>query len=403
MIGVAIMKLLNYIESQMRELDLTVGYQNEYSNLYANFENVKLRAIFAYLHEEYVRLFETLNKRLPTGEESAHFWADESRELMNIIKITFDMLEKLKNTEFAFEVDSEYLIIIQMCQRFLVQYRGSEIPPNTKRVEIYYEIPIFLSNETISISLGEKTRIENLKLIGEGSYAKVFKFKDSFYNKTYALKRAKNNLDDKEVQRFRREFEEMKKLSSPYILEVYAFNEQKSEYTMEFVDCTLEQYMNENNSKLTYDNRLKIIAQLLQGFHYLHSKDLFHRDISYKNVLVKQYDAINVFKIADFGLVKTINSDLTSLQTEVKGFLNDPALMMRGFSSYDLLDEIYALTQLFAYILSGKTQWANLKSDHIEEFMEKGMNPDRKKRFQNLKEMETAIVTCVNELKAVQE
>ncbi|MGL5550491.1 MAG: protein kinase family protein, partial [Culicoidibacterales bacterium] len=340
-------------------------------------------------------------KRLPTGYDSAHFWADESRELMNIIKITFEMLGKLKNTEFAFEVRSEYLTIMQMCQGFLVWYGGSKIPPQTEKVEIYYEMAIFLSNEAISISSGEKTRIENLKLIGEGSYAKVFKFKDSFYNKTYALKRAKNNLDDNELQRFRREFEEMKKLSSPYILEVYAFNEQKSEYTMEFVDCTLEQYMNENNSKLTYDNRLKIIAQLLKGFHYLHSKDLLHRDISYKNVLVKQYDAINVFKIADFGLVKTINSDLTSLQTEVKGFLNDPTLIIRGFSSYDLLDEIYALTQLFAYILSGKTQWANLKNGHIKKFMEKGMNPDRKKRFQNLAEMETEVVACVNELKAI--
>ncbi|MGL5549777.1 MAG: protein kinase family protein, partial [Culicoidibacterales bacterium] len=68
-------KLNNYIESQMRNLELTIGYQNEYSNLYANFENVKLRTIFSYLHEEYVRLFEMLNKRLPTGYDSAHFWA----------------------------------------------------------------------------------------------------------------------------------------------------------------------------------------------------------------------------------------------------------------------------------------------------------------------------------------
>lgn len=36
-----------------------------------------------------------------------------------------------------------------------------------------------------------------LKIIGEGSYAKVFKYKDDFYDKYFVLKRAKNDLDKK--------------------------------------------------------------------------------------------------------------------------------------------------------------------------------------------------------------
>ncbi|MGH8913262.1 MAG: protein kinase domain-containing protein [Acidimicrobiia bacterium] len=40
-------------------------------------------------------------------------------------------------------------------------------------------------------------------------------------------------------------------------------------------------------------------------FNYLHSKGHFHRDISYKNILIEQYDrAAVIVKLSDFGLTK---------------------------------------------------------------------------------------------------
>ena len=68
-------------------------------------------------------------------------------------------------------------------------------------------------------------------------------YKDEFYHKYFALKRANNDLDDKEKLRFKREFEEMHSLHSPYIVEVYSFNEEKYEYTMELMDCSLQAYI----------------------------------------------------------------------------------------------------------------------------------------------------------------
>lgn len=45
-----------------------------------------------------------------------------------------------------------------------------------------------------------------MKLIGNGSYANVYKYKDTFYNRPFILKRAKKELTDKEIARFKREF-----------------------------------------------------------------------------------------------------------------------------------------------------------------------------------------------------
>ena len=51
--------------------------------------------------------------------------------------------------------------------------------------------------------------------------------KDTFYNRPFILKRAKKELTDKEMARFKREFDVMNDLSSPYILEVYCYNPDK--------------------------------------------------------------------------------------------------------------------------------------------------------------------------------
>ena len=96
---------------------------------------------------------------------------------------------------------------------------------------------------------------------------------------------------------------------------------------MEYMDLTLYKYINQNNSKLTIKKRKGICRQILKAFKYIHSKGIFHRDISPNNILVKTYEDIDVIKISDFGLIKIPDSQLTSMWTEFKGSFNDPSLI----------------------------------------------------------------------------
>lgn len=382
----------------MRRYSLEVGSIGEYDELYATVSHKKLRVIFSYLHSEYIELFGTMNQRLPTYDSTAHFWADSSRSLMDIVETSLEMLDTLKMTEFAFTIEKTYYEIIQRCRDFLCKSGGSAIPEHMPKIELYYTTPIFLPSGTISKDYPTKQMRSSLTLIGEGSYAQVFKFKDEFYKKIFSLKRAKKSLDDKELERFKLEFRQMKNLHSPYIVEVYSYLEETNEYVMEYLDGTLEGYLKEHNSTMKLPERGSIISQLLKGYEYLHSKNLFHRDVSFKNVLVKKYDDVSVFKISDFGLVKIPDSDLTSENSELKGCLNDPTLKTRGFANYDLLDEIYALALLFVFILTGKTNFASIKDTNIRGFMEKGTCSDRKKRYQNLNELKDGIMVCIKAL-----
>ena len=388
--GGTCMNIENYIESQYRELLSCSQINAEYSDLYKSFRNQKLREILMTLHHDLVGLFRTMNERLPTGEHEAHFWAEPSRDLIKRIEIIFSLVSSLKETPLAFQIDPYYLDLLTRCRDFLSSSGGSSLPPNMAKVELYYTLPIFLPLSSITISHKQQDFAFDLKLIGSGSYANVYKYKDTFYNRPFILKRAKKELTDKEVARFKREFDVMNDLSSPYILEVYCYNPDKNEYIMEYMDYTLDGYIAAHNSTLTIVQRKGIAQQILRAFDYLHSKGHLHRDISPKNILIKEYDDTLVVKLSDFGLVKIPDSTLTTVNTEFKGYFNDPALVVEGFNTYGIVHETYALTRVIYFVMTGKTNTEKITNQNLRAFVEKGLNPDKIKRFQNIRDMISA-------------
>ena len=384
------MNVENYLESQYRELLSCSQINAEYSDLYKSFRNQKLREMLMTLHHDLVGLFRTMNERLPTGEHEAHFWAEPSRDLIKRIEIIFSLVSSLKETPLAFQIDPYYLDLLTRCREFLSSSGGSALPPNMAKVELYYTLPIFLPLSSITISHKQQDFTFELKLIGSGSYANVYKYKDTFYNRPFILKRAKKELTDKEVARFKREFDVMNDLSSPYILEVYCYNPDKNEYIMEYMDYTLDGYIAAHNSTLTIVQRKGIAQQILRAFDYLHSKGHLHRDISPKNILIKEYDDTLVVKLSDFGLVKIPDSTLTTVNTEFKGYFNDPALVVEGFNTYGIVHETYALTRVIYFVMTGKTNTEKITNQNLRAFVEKGLNPDKIKRFQNIRDMISA-------------
>ena len=387
------MNIENYIESQYRELLSCSQINVEYSDLYKSFRNQKLREILMTLHHDLVGLFRTMNERLPTGEHEAHFWAEPSRDLIKRIEIIFSLVSSLKATPLAFQIDPYYLELLTRCRDFLSSSGGSSLPPNMAKVELYYTLPIFLPLSSITISHKQQDFTFDLKLIGSGSYANVYKYKDTFYNRPFILKRAKKELTDKEMARFKREFDVMNDLSSPYILEVYCYNPDKNEYIMEYMDYTLDGYIAAHNSTLTIVQRKGIAQQILRAFDYLHSKGHLHRDISPKNILIKEYDDTLVVKLSDFGLVKIPDSTLTTVNTEFKGYFNDPALVVEGFNTYGIVHETYALTRVIYFVMTGKTNTEKITNQNLRNFVERGLNPDKTKRLQNIRDMISAFKT----------
>ena len=374
----------NYIESQYRLLCDRINI--EYLDLYQSFSKRKLQEIFSTIQHLFIVNYSAMNDRLPTGNLGNHYWADNSRELILAIEVLRGLERVLKTTDDAFSVAPYYEQVITKSMGFLVKSGGSQIPPHMDKVEIYYTEPIIRKNDTVKLSSAPaEQQYADLKQIGYGSYATVYSFFDKFYNRKFVLKRANSDLSPKEIERFKQEFEQMTRLSSPYIVEVYHYDGAKNEYIMEYMDFTLKEYIEKQNPEI--DERKNIIYQIFRAFKFIHSKNALHRDISPANVMIKVYDDVNVVKICDFGLVKLPDSDLTSVDTILKGCYNDPALITEGFKNYTILHETYALTRLIAFIWTGKATADRIQDINLKFFVEKGLSPDKSKRYKSVDEM----------------
>lgn len=380
-------QLINAITTSYKEL--TDDINLEYVDLYKEFEDEKLRMVLSTLHHLLTESYITMNQLLPSEDYTRHFWAEDSRKLINIIKIINKLKGKLLNSELSFKLDDYYANVLKNSKDFLSKSGGSEIPPFTESVDLYYEIPIFIPTNSLNISREDKIIFSDLKPIGEGSYASVYKYKDEFYDKEFVLKRAKKKLDTKELERFKIEYEQMKSLSSPYVTEVYRYNGDENEYIMECMDYSLESYLKKFQDKLDFNAKRKIVFQILNAFKYIHSKGILHRDISPKNILIKKYEDVLIIKVADFGLVKIPESGLTSLMTDFKGAFNDLSLKQEGFSSYNILHETYALTKLIYYTMTNRTNIKidSIKNSDLKQFVSKGTSLDKNVRYKNVDEM----------------
>ncbi len=350
--------------------------------LYNDINNIYLKKLFAILHQEFNRLFSFMYRKT-----NSHFNANESRELYGYIKLYEDMKYVLKETSFSFEINKNYASFIEECKGFLVLSGGSPIPKDLRKIKLIEYEPIFTMTRSVKIVNKIEEKRYPIHLIGEGSYAKVFKYTDEFYDKTFVIKQAKKDLDEKEIERFKKEYQTLKELKSPYILEVYNYDEEKNEYYAEYADQTLYEFINKNNNKITNDIRINIVNQLFKAFSYIHRKGYLHRDISLTNILLKKYDDIINIKVSDFGLVKEKNSNLTSTDSELKGSLNDSNLAIIGFKNYSIEYETYALTRLIYFVMTGKSNLEKNNDEKLKEFVLKGTDHNIDNRFKSIEEM----------------
>lgn len=135
-------------------------------------------------------------------------------------------------------------------------------------------------------------------IIGEGMFGTVYRCKNNIDNTDYAIKRLEyKNPSDLNEPRL------MSRLYHDNIIRYHNtwFDSNTSSIfiQMELCDMSLKQWLAERN---IFDIELRYImlADIVSGVTYLHSKGIIHRDIKPSNILVKD----NRLKICDLGICK---------------------------------------------------------------------------------------------------
>ena len=248
---------------------------------------------------------------------------------------------------------------------------------------INYTIPIFNFVKGNVIIKKNKSSFK-LQLIGEGSFAKVSKYYDEDYDEIFVLKKLKQGLKDKDVIRFRQEYMLMKENPHPNIVKVYKYFDDNNSYTMEFGGLSLKKFIDKNNTKINKEERMNLIFQLLKVIKFLHSKGLYHRDISYNNILIREQYGRFFLKISDFGLIKDVRNLITSDDSSMKGTYTDHCL--DKFGNFSAQNDIYALGMMINYIYYGR-QNIQLGTAKIDKIINKCIVNDLNTRYKCVDEI----------------
>jgi len=255
----------SYLKRVFSEYNL--NYFDDLYDMYSFVTNEHFRKILAAFHTNLNKWFTTINDDIRTKYEEGkivydggYLHAQDSREYLALIEKMDTLRGKLGSSEYAFKLcNDEYGDYIRRTKRFVKKYGGSTIPEGFEPIEIEELNPVFELVAGVSVESVNKKTYADLKSVGEGSYAHVFSYIDPNYNIPVILKRALPTLDNKEMLRFKQEFQILKSLHSPYIVEVYGYNDMANEYTMEYMDETIYKYILRENSKLTLKERKNII------------------------------------------------------------------------------------------------------------------------------------------------
>jgi len=364
--------------SDLREKYVAVPSSPAFSRLY---DDADWGHMFAVLHKRLNQHFSAINGRAKT---TRHYWADPSRDLLALIDEIEKDFHALKRSGVEVEFDTGYQDALDRCRPWLSPSGGSTVPEDFVPIELNDYQPVF-TRAAMGVKLKKEQQPVPLKMVGSGSYAHVYSYVDPDYDIQFAVKRAKKGLDERDLLRFKQEFEVMKKLSFPYVVQVYKYNDDRNEYRMEYCDTTLREYIGKRNGTLTFGTRKRIALQFLYGINYLHAKGYLHRDISLQNTLLKVYgESAVLVKLSDFGLVKDLSKDFTHTRTDMKGTHRDP--LLASFKEYAVVNEMYSIAWVLAYIFTGKEKLPP-SDDAIGRIIHKCASNDLSQRYQTVLEL----------------
>jgi serine/threonine-protein kinase len=207
---------------------------------------------------------------------------------------------------------------------------------------------------TISSRVGDFRLIRKL---GKGAMATVYKARQVSQNRKVALKILFKHVAEtpKLLERFYREARVLGRLDHPNLVQGYCVGEHQGlhYFAMEYVSGASLQSWLDRLGRLSVGDALHVTLACARALDYAHGLDVIHRDVKPDNVLIT---SAGVVKVADLGMVKMLDEDLSLTQTghAVGTPWYMPLEQARNAKETDGRCDIYALGCMFYHMLVGK-------------------------------------------------
>jgi len=209
---------------------------------------------------------------------------------------------------------------------------------------------------------GEANRYQIQEVVGKGSYGVVGSAIDTHTGERVAIKKINDVFEHvSDATRILREIKLLRLLRHPDVVEIKHImlppsrREFRDIYVVfELMESDLHQVIKANDD-LTPEHYQFFLYQLLRGLKYIHTANVFHRDLKPKNILA---NADCKLKICDFGLARVSFNDAPSAifwtDYVATRWYRAPELCGSFFSKYTPAIDIWSIGCIFAEMLTGK-------------------------------------------------
>ncbi|PON54618.1 Serine/threonine protein kinase [Parasponia andersonii] len=209
---------------------------------------------------------------------------------------------------------------------------------------------------------GEASQYDIQEVVGKGSYGVVASAIDTHTGERVAIKKINDVFEHvSDATRILREIKLLRMLRHPDIVEIKHImlppcrREFKDIYVVfELMESDLHHVIKANDD-LTPEHHQFFLYQLLRALKYIHSANVFHRDLKPKNILA---NADCKLKICDFGLARAAFNDAPSTvfwtDYVATRWYRAPELCGSFFSKYTPAIDIWSIGCIFAEMITGK-------------------------------------------------
>ncbi|GLU14722.1 hypothetical protein SLE2022_312750 [Rubroshorea leprosula] len=209
---------------------------------------------------------------------------------------------------------------------------------------------------------GDANRYKILEVIGKGSYGVVCAAIDTHTGERVAIKKIQDVFENiSDAIRILREIKLLRLLRHPDIVEIkrIMLPPSKREFkdlfvVFELMESDLHQVIKANDD-LTREHHQFFLYQMLRALKYMHTANVYHRDLKPKNILA---NANCKLKVCDLGLARVAFSDTPTIvfwtDYVATRWYRAPELCGSFFTKYTPAIDIWSIGCIFAEVLSGK-------------------------------------------------
>lgn len=215
-----------------------------------------------------------------------------------------------------------------------------------------------------------------VKNLGSGGFGTVFKVKSIKDNRNYALKiLLLDDLNKEEEKSMNIEYEKFREIKILKELDNSNIVKYKNHYEFEeegllmilisLADDNLETFL--KNFQPNKQKILTYFGEICNGLNYLHSKNIIHKDLKPKNILIKN----DTIKICDFGISRKRTDEKTFTKESenicgTSGYISPEIL---NGSKFNEKVDIWALGIIFHQMLTKNIHPIKVMNDYEKEIV----------------------------------